>query len=131
MISTLPAAGTLTDNGAPVAVGSVVPASDIAAGRLVFAAASPGSEVPQASFAFQVQDDGGTANGGVDLDPTPNTITFNLVNPHPWHNALSPLDVNADGHVNGDDARLIKSFLDTTGPGPVRPIRTAARRTTM
>ena len=25
-----------------------------------------------------MQDDGGTANGGVDLDPTPNTITINV-----------------------------------------------------
>jgi hypothetical protein len=30
-----------------------------------------------ASFTFQVQDDGGTANG-VDLDPTPNTLTVNV-----------------------------------------------------
>ena len=25
-----------------------------------------------------MQDDGGTANGGVDLDPTPNTMTINV-----------------------------------------------------
>ena len=31
-----------------------------------------------ASFTFQVQDDGGTANGGVDLDPTPNTMTVDV-----------------------------------------------------
>ena len=31
-----------------------------------------------ASFTFQVQDNGGTANGGVDLDPSPNTITVNV-----------------------------------------------------
>src|SRR5205814_1404849 len=31
-----------------------------------------------ASFTFQVQDDGGTANGGVDLDPTPRTMTVNV-----------------------------------------------------
>src|SRR6185503_9935622 len=31
-----------------------------------------------ASFTFQVQDHGGTANSGVDLDPTPNTITINV-----------------------------------------------------
>ena len=34
---------------------------------------------PYASFTFQVQDDGGTANGGVDLDPTPKTMTVNVV----------------------------------------------------
>ena len=31
-----------------------------------------------ASFTFQVQDDGGTANGGVDLDQSPNTMTINV-----------------------------------------------------
>ena len=34
--------------------------------------------IPYASFTFQVQDDGGTLNGGVDLDPTPNRITINV-----------------------------------------------------
>ena len=33
---------------------------------------------PYASFTFQVQDPGGTANGGVDLDQSPNTFTFNV-----------------------------------------------------
>src|SRR5207247_163473 len=31
-----------------------------------------------ASLTFTVRDDGGTANGGVDTDPTPNTISFNV-----------------------------------------------------
>jgi hypothetical protein len=31
-----------------------------------------------ANFTFQVQDDGGTANGGIDLDLTPNLITLNV-----------------------------------------------------
>ena len=31
-----------------------------------------------ASFTFQVQDDGGTANGGVDLDPSANTMTVDV-----------------------------------------------------
>jgi hypothetical protein len=31
------------------------------------------------SFTFQVQDNGGTANGGIDLDTTPNTTTIHLV----------------------------------------------------
>ena len=38
-----------------------------------------------ANFTFQVKDDGGTANNGVDVDPTPNTIVFtvNSVNDAP------------------------------------------------
>jgi hypothetical protein len=31
-----------------------------------------------ASFTFQVEDNGGTAGGGVNLDPTPNTLTINV-----------------------------------------------------
>ena len=31
-----------------------------------------------ATFSFQVQDDGGTANGGVDTDPTARTITIDV-----------------------------------------------------
>ena len=31
-----------------------------------------------ASFTFQVQDDGGTINGGVDLDPSANTMSIDV-----------------------------------------------------
>ncbi len=77
-ITTLPAAGTLTNNSLAVNAGQFVSAADIAAGRLRFTPAANASGNNYASFTFQVQDDGGTANGGVDLDPTPNTITFNV-----------------------------------------------------
>ncbi|MEW6303259.1 MAG: MBG domain-containing protein [Verrucomicrobiota bacterium] len=45
---------------------------------LVFTPTANGFGTPYASFTFQVQDDGGTANGGVDLDPTPRTMTINV-----------------------------------------------------
>ena len=38
---------------------------------LKFTPAANANGAGYASFTFQVQDDGGTANGGVDLDPTP------------------------------------------------------------
>ena len=63
----------------PVAVGMVVPAVDIALGRLLSAPTANGNGPAYASFLFQVQDDGGTIGGGQDLDPTPNTMTFNVV----------------------------------------------------
>jgi len=34
---------------------------------------------------FQVQDDGGVASGGVDLDPTPNDLHFDIA-AHSIHN---------------------------------------------
>ncbi len=78
MISTLPAAGTLSDNGVAVTVGQFISVADITAGKLKFTPVPNANGASYSSFMFQVQDDGGTANGGVDLDPTPNTITINV-----------------------------------------------------
>jgi hypothetical protein len=77
-VTTLPAAGTLTDNGAAVTVGQFVSTADISAGKLVFTPATGASGSASTSFTFQVQDDGGTANGGVDTDPIPRTMTINV-----------------------------------------------------
>ncbi|MDI1227824.1 MAG: cadherin-like domain-containing protein, partial [bacterium] len=78
IISTLPAAGTLTLNGVAVTANQVVTAADITAGLLRFQAASNASGAGYANFTFQVRDDGGTANGGVDTDASPNTMTVNV-----------------------------------------------------
>ncbi|MGE4350334.1 MAG: DUF5801 repeats-in-toxin domain-containing protein, partial [Candidatus Berkiella sp.] len=77
-ISSLPTAGTLTNNGIAVTVGSFVSVTDINAGLLKFTPATNANGTDYASFTFQVQDNGGTANAGVDLDPTPNTMTINV-----------------------------------------------------
>jgi hypothetical protein len=78
-IAALPAAGALTLGGVAVTSGQVIAAADIAAGRLVYTAAPNASGTAYASFTFQVQDDGGTANGGVDTDPVARTLTINVV----------------------------------------------------
>ena len=77
-IATLSGAGTLTNNGVALSAGQSVSAADVNAGLLKFAPAANASGASYASFTFQVQDDGGTANGGVDLDPTANTITVDV-----------------------------------------------------
>lgn len=77
-ITTLPGAGTLKNHGVAVSVGQLVPVSDLVAGSLVFRAALNANGNAYASFTFQVRDDGGTANGGVDLDPLANKITLNV-----------------------------------------------------
>jgi VCBS repeat-containing protein len=79
-ITTAPAAGTLTDNGHAVQDGDFVSAADINAGELVFTPAPNGNGATYADFTFQVQDNGGTGSGGVDIDPTPRTLTVD-VNP--------------------------------------------------
>ena len=91
-ISTLPADGILKLDGVAVAAGDFVQASDITANKLTFEPATTANNksttgADYTSLTFQVQDNGGT-NGadatastpddGVDLDPTPNTITLNV-----------------------------------------------------
>src|SRR5207249_2421517 len=77
-ITTLPIAGSLTDNGVAVTTGQSISVADINAGLLKFTPAANANGTGYASFTFQVQDDGGTANGGVDLDQSPNTMTINV-----------------------------------------------------
>src|SRR6185312_2952978 len=77
-ITTLPAAGSLTLNHVAVTAGQLVSVADINSGLLVFAPAANANGLSYAAFTFQVQDNGGTANSGVDLDPSANTITINV-----------------------------------------------------
>lgn len=78
-IVSLPTAGTLTLAGAPVAASQIIQASDITAGLLVFTPKGDDHGQAYASLRFQVQDDGGTANGGVDWDSNVHTLTVNVL----------------------------------------------------
>jgi Ca2+-binding RTX toxin-like protein len=111
-ITTLPASGILTNDGVAVTAGQSVSAADIAAGDLVF---TP-DDVGAASFTFQVQDDGGTANGGVDLDATPNTLTFN-VSASPPSPPSPPRDIPMAGGEGGDFAMLSNEDNGYAGGG--------------
>jgi Ca2+-binding RTX toxin-like protein len=70
--------GAAPVNLSSVGVGVYVGIADINAGRLYFQPDADEYGDGYASFTFQVQDDGGIANGGVDLDPTANTITIDI-----------------------------------------------------
>jgi len=76
IITTLPASGTLALSGTAVTLGQVVSAAQF--GNLTFTPAANEFGTGYASFTFQVRDDGGTSNGGVDTDQSANTITFNV-----------------------------------------------------
>ncbi|MDI2146167.1 hypothetical protein KBJ94_29400, partial [Pseudomonas sp. ITA] len=56
--------------------GQVIAVSDL--GQLTFTPLTNRNGSGIGSFTFQVRDDGGTANGGMDTDPTPNTFAFNI-----------------------------------------------------
>jgi hypothetical protein len=101
-MSTVPGAGagTFTNNGVTVNTGDSVLATDIVASHLVFTPAAHSNGAPEASFTFQVQDNGGTAHGGVDLDQSANTLTINVnaVNDAPLNSVpLATQTVNEEG----------------------------------
>ena len=70
-ITSLPTNGTLLLNGVAVSAGQSVAVADISAGALVFQPDTNANGAAYARFTFQVQDSGGTANGGQDTDPDP------------------------------------------------------------
>ncbi|NJM55123.1 MAG: tandem-95 repeat protein [Verrucomicrobiae bacterium] len=111
-ISSLPANGTLSFNGMPitstqVATGFAVTAAEIAAGKLTFTPDPNENGANYATFTFQVRDSGGTANGGVDLDQSPNTITFDVTatNDPPTVTGLGngPIGSGTDAEVQESD----------------------------
>ncbi len=88
---TLPGQGTLKWNGVAFSAGNFVNAYDISIGLLTYVPAANASGTAVASFTFRVQDDGGTASGGIDNDPSANTIAINItaVNDAPMATNLS------------------------------------------
>src|SRR5207249_2300565 len=81
-ISSLPAAGTLKLSGVAVTVSQVIPVASL--GSLVYAPAANANGAAYAAFDVRVQDDGGTANGGVDTSAIQTfTITVTAVNDVP------------------------------------------------
>jgi len=126
-ISTLPLAGSLSVGGVAVTAGQFVSAADIAAGRLSYAPAAHGQGANYASFTFQVQDDGGTAGGGADLDPTPNTITINVLGANDPPTAVNdaylvnedmPQTIAASGVLGNDSDPDGNPLTAVLGSGP-------------
>ncbi|MCZ4245119.1 gliding motility-associated C-terminal domain-containing protein [Pedobacter punctiformis] len=76
-ISTLPANGTLKLNGVNVTLNQVILLANIPLLTWTQTVADANGNA-FSSFTFRVTDDGGTTNGGIDTDPTANTITFNV-----------------------------------------------------
>ncbi|WP_292040150.1 putative Ig domain-containing protein [Massilia sp. UBA6681] len=78
IITSLPLKGSLELDGLAVTAGQTISVADIDAGKLVFTPAANANGTAYASFGFQVQDDGGTADGGADTDASANTLTVHV-----------------------------------------------------
>ena len=117
--STVPSQGTLLWNGNIVNANDFVVAGDIASGLLTYVPALDSNGTGLTSFTFQVQDDGGTANGGVNLDPSANTMTINVtpVNDAP---TTAPVTLAAIAEDSGarliTQAELLANAADVDGP---------------
>jgi hypothetical protein len=79
-ISSLPGTGTLLFDGVAITsqqitAGFFVSLADLQAGKFTYEPAANDFGFSY-SFTFQVRDNGGTANGGIDLDPTPRTFSL-------------------------------------------------------
>ncbi|NQZ48536.1 MAG: hypothetical protein HRT63_13565, partial [Erythrobacter sp.] len=127
IITTLPANGVLELSGVAVTAGQEITVADIP--NLSFTPAANANGAGYDAFTFQVRDDGGTANGGVDLDATANTITFdvNSVNDEPdgTDNTVSTLEDTAYTFsgadfgltdVNDTPANALQSVIITALP---------------
>ena len=76
IITSLPASGVLTLGGVAVVAGQTIPAAQIA--TLAWMPPAHANGAGLTSFTFQIVDDGGMANGGVNTDASPNMITFDV-----------------------------------------------------
>ena len=116
-ITTLPTASTLTLDGTAVTAGAFVSVADITGGKLVYAPAANANGTAYASFTFQVEDSGGTANGGVNLDQSANTITFNVaaVNDAPVASGSATLVAVAEDTASPNGATVSSLFSGNFG----------------
>ena len=115
VITTLPGAGTLSYNGAPVVAGQSVSLADLAAGKLTFTPGIHGWGPGYASFSFQVRDDGGTANGGQDTSASAvMTLNVNHVNHAPAAGA-EIATASTSGSVSLTIAQLLANDSDVDG----------------
>jgi hypothetical protein len=77
-ITTLPSVGTLLLNDTPVTLGQFISAADISSGNLKFDPLTDELGSPYDQLTFRVQDNGGTDNGGIDLDPLARTMIIDV-----------------------------------------------------
>jgi hypothetical protein len=114
-ITTLPGSGTLKDGTVAVSAGDVVPVADILANQLAYVPAANANGNPLTTFTFQVKDGGGTLDGGVDLDPTPNTLTINVTPVNDAPHAGNDTGVNIPESAGPTSIAVLANDTDVDG----------------
>jgi hypothetical protein len=107
-IVSLPAKGSLTLNGNPVAAGDFITTADITANRLRYTPVANENGSTYTTFTFSVRDN--SSDAATEYDPTPNTITVNVT---PVNDA--PIATNSASLVAvAEDASNPTGFLVST-----------------
>ncbi len=123
-ITTIPTVGTLKLGVATVNAGDEIPAASIPMLTYTPPANTFGTGV--ASFTFQVRDTGSTANGGANLDATPNNLSFNVQSSDTSGPRITSVLVNSTGWSS-----VFRDFVDGgfggTSRGYVIPTGSAAQ----
>jgi Ca2+-binding RTX toxin-like protein len=87
--------------------------------ELVYTPAAGAHGTSLASVSFQVQDSGGTANGGVNLDQTANTITFNVT---AVHQPVTAMVTSSAGTSTYGDAVTFTATVTPSAGGTTSPV---------
>ena len=110
--------GTFQNNGVTIAANDLIPIADITGGKVVFTPDADEHGTAYASFTFQVQDNGSTANpGDVNLDQSANSMTISVtsVNDEPSFTETSSADAISTTHLLEDSGTYTsKSQVITT-----------------
>ncbi len=110
-IDTLPAKGSLTLNGNPVAAGDFITTADITANRLRYTPVANENGSTYTTFTFSVRDNSNDA--ATEYDPTPNTITVNVtpVNDAPIATGNATLPAAVDEDTANPTGTVISTLL--------------------
>ncbi len=116
VLTTVPANGSILLNGVAVTAGNAITAADITAGLLRFVPIANANGAGYGNFTFQVCDDGGTSNGGINTDPSANSFTLNVT-------AVDDASIaGGDSGSTAEDAAITLTVLandsDIDGPVP-------------
>ncbi|MGE3569344.1 MAG: beta strand repeat-containing protein, partial [Gammaproteobacteria bacterium] len=116
VVTTLPGVGNLFVQGVgPVAAGTFVSIASITAGDLRWTPPADAAGNALTTMTFQVRDDGGTGPGGSNLDPTPNTLTFDVTPA----NDIPVIDLNG---ADGAGIDFAASFVEPATAGSPIPL---------
>ena len=116
-ITSLPSAGTLFFkqqplNNTQISAGYEISVADLALGQLQFQPDTNANGKNYSQFSFQVRDNGGTHNGGIDLDPSPKRFNFSVT---PVNDSPSGVVTISGNPVQDQILQVNNNFTDADG----------------